>query len=921
MYWWVARHDLLPDSMQTPLIVCEHCRGVGRIGTSRCSFCHGKTLGVYAHGRFLFWDHPLNVLEISYAHLRERADRFVSVIGLLLGFVGCAAVVALAVRTIEETPFWTAAFWNIPHAAFVWGAMGLLIIWFIVARMVRYREVKTDVAAHLFAQSEAPEQQLSWAQVRQLPTAQVQNISATFSREALRAVERAYVLAAERRAAQVTPAFIIAALFEQNTMEQLLVRMLQPPKTTREKYQKFLESTTQPIIPVMSEAAWAVLFGAYDEAWQHHAPEVDVTDLFTAALAHHPATADFFFELGISKEMVANVVAWARVNESLRRARRRRVSGGHGRGTGDTNRAMTAVATPYLNTLSTDLTKLSLFGHLEPMVGRTLEVEQVFRALQSGSSGVMLVGHPGVGKQTIIHGIADLMVSEAVPELLHDKRLVELDVPRLLSGANPAEAEERLLASLDEASRAGNIVLVIPNIEKMMGVSLGGQQSMDVASVLTAQLQHRAFVAIATTTPDAFNKLIANQPIGGSFQKVVVDEMDINSAIQVLEAKAGTIEYNHDVWLTYGAVERAVTLAQRYLPDDFLPRKAIQLMSEAALSVRNTRGKEKLVMADDVARLVAEKTKIPVTAVTEVESDKLMRLESAMHERVVGQSEAVTAVANALRRARAEVRSGKRPIANFLFVGPTGVGKTELTKTIAEVYFGSEQQMIRLDMSEYQDSSSLYRMIGRPGEQGTGVLTEAVRQKPFSLLLLDELEKADPNVLNIFLQVMDDGRLTDSVGRVIDFTNVILIATSNAGTSFVQEQVSAGTPLEKIKTDLIHRELKQYFRPEFINRFDTVVMFQPLTQEQMVEVARRMVRGIAKKLEERGIGLEVSESALHALAAAGYDPEFGVRPLRRVMQDQIENTVAGMLLQNQVQRRDTIVFDEQGAHVRPGSGA
>lgn len=907
--------------MQTPLMVCQQCRGVGRIGTSRCSFCEGKTLGVFAHEKFLFWDHPLAVSEIAYAHLRERVDRILGALFVLLGLVGVATLGALAARTIEETPFWAVAFWHIPHAAFVWGALGIIIIWFAVARMMRYRTVRSDVATHGFAQEETSQQQLSWSQVRHLPQQQIQNIATAFSPEALRAVERAYLMAAERRAPQVTTAFLIAALLEQNTMEQLLVRLMQPPKQVREAYQKFLEMTTQPIIPVMSDTAWGVLFSAYDEAWQHYASEVEVTDLFSATLVAHAQTVDFFFERSITKEMLANVIAWARVNESLRRARRRRAAGGRGRSTGDTNRAMTAVATPYLNTLSTDITKLSLFGHLEPMVGRMQEVQQVFRSLQSGAAGVLLVGHPGVGKQTLIHGIADMMVAEAVPELLHDKRLVELDVPRLLAGANPSEAEERLLASLDEATRAGNIVLVIPNVEKMMGVSLGGQQTMDVASVLTAQLQHRAFLAIATTTPDSFNKLIANQPIGGVFQKVLIDEMDTNSAIQVLEAKAGYTEYQHDVWLTYGALERAVSLAQRYLPDDFLPRKAIQLMSEAALAVRNTRGKDKLVLAEDVAKLIAEKTKIPVTAVTEVESEKLMRLETAMHERVVGQSEAVTAVANALRRARAEVRSGKRPIANFLFVGPTGVGKTELTKTIAEVYFGSEQQMIRLDMSEYQGSSSLYRMIGRPGEQGTGVLTEAVRQKPFSLLLLDELEKADPNVLNIFLQVMDDGRLTDSVGRVIDFTNVILIATSNAGTAFVQEQISAGVPIKKIKTDLIHRELKQYFRPEFINRFDTVVMFQPLTQEQMVEVAHRMVRGIAKKLEERGVGLEVSDAALRALAAAGYDPEFGVRPLRRVMQDQIENVVAGMLLQNQVQRRDTIVFDEQGAHVRSGKVA
>ncbi len=293
-----------------------------------------------------------------------------------------------------------------------------------------------------------------------------------------------------------------------------------------------------------------------------------------------------------------------------------------------------------------------------------------------------------------------------------------------------------------------------------------------------------------------------------------------------------------------------------------------------------------------------------------------MRLESEMHNRVIGQEEAVTLVANALRRSRAEIRTGKRPIANFLFLGPTGVGKTELTKTIAEVYFGSEDQMIRMDMSEYQDTNSMYRMIGRPGEQGTGVLTEAVRQKPFSLILLDEIEKADPNILNLFLQVMDDGRLTDSVGRVIDFTNSIVIATSNAGTQFVQDQLRACVTSDQIKTQLIHGELKDHFRPEFLNRFDAIVLFQALTQDQIGSVARLILGGIGKKLEERGIVLEVTDSGVATLAAAGFDPEFGARPLRRVIQDRVENSIAGLLLQNQVHRKDTIVIDENGVHVR-----
>ncbi|MBP7992790.1 MAG: ATP-dependent Clp protease ATP-binding subunit, partial [Candidatus Magasanikbacteria bacterium] len=306
---------------------------------------------------------------------------------------------------------------------------------------------------------------------------------------------------------------------------------------------------------------------------------------------------------------------------------------------------------------------------------------------------------------------------------------------------------------------------------------------------------------------------------------------------------------------------------------------------------------------------------IPSESISEDESAKLMRLEDSMHKRVVGQSEAVTMVASALRRARAEIRSKNRPIANFLFLGPTGVGKTELAKTIADVYFGSEDRMIRVDMSEYQDKTSMYRLIGQPGQQGTGLLTEAVREKPFSLILLDELEKADPNILNLFLSVFDDGRLTDSVGRVIDFTNTIIIATSNAGTGFIQEAVRAQMPVAEIREQLLRKELKQYYRPEFLNRFDGVIVFTPLTRAEIKQVAGFMLKRVAKDLETRGVELRVEDAALEALAEVGFDPEFGARPMRRAIQDKVEDPLAELVLSGKLRRRDILVLGE-GATLR-----
>ncbi|MDP3985331.1 MAG: AAA family ATPase, partial [bacterium] len=310
---------------------------------------------------------------------------------------------------------------------------------------------------------------------------------------------------------------------------------------------------------------------------------------------------------------------------------------------------------------------------------------------------------------------------------------------------------------------------------------------------------------------------------------------------------------------------------------------------------------------------ISQKTHVPVTEVTVGEAEKLLDMESRLHERVIGQDEAVKAVAAALRRARAELREAKRPIANFLFLGPTGVGKTELAKAVAAGYFGSEEQMIRLDMSEYQEQLSISRLIGAPGDAGGGVLTEAVRKQPFSLLLLDELEKAHKDILNLFLQVMDDGRLTDNTGRTIDFTNVILIATSNAGTPVIQEEIKKGTSVEAIKDKLINETLQNNYRPEFLNRFDGIIVFRPLTPDEILQITWLLIGKIKERLEAKGILLEVEDAAAERLAQEGFDPVFGARPLRRVIQDKVENALANFLLKQTIGRRDVVVFKADGS--------
>ncbi|PJA93153.1 MAG: hypothetical protein CO133_01350, partial [Candidatus Komeilibacteria bacterium CG_4_9_14_3_um_filter_37_5] len=413
-----------------------------------------------------------------------------------------------------------------------------------------------------------------------------------------------------------------------------------------------------------------------------------------------------------------------------------------------------------------------------------------------------------------------------------------------------------------EILRAGNIVLYINNIHNLVGVSTAGRGNVDLADVFTESLIKRGVLLFTSTNPRDYAKYVENSALAGVLTKVDIKEPEENQAIQMLAANVSSVESNNQVFFSYEALEQAVKLSKRYLPDQKLPRKAMEIMNEVGVRVRNKRGSRQLITANDVAELVSEKSSIPVTQVSVDESEKLLNLEKIIHERMVNQEEAVSAVSSALRRARAELRDAKKPIASFLFLGPTGVGKTELARTVAAVYFNNESNMIRLDMSEYQEKSSIGRMLGAPGSDQGGFLTNAVRQKPYAILLLDEIEKASPEILDIFLQVMDDGRLTDVTGRTVDFTNLIIIATSNAGTNYIQDQVTAGVPLEQIKNALLEKELRPYYRPEFLNRFDNIIVFKPLTQEHIEQIATLLLKKEQQRLAEKGIYLEPTKEAI-----------------------------------------------------------
>lgn len=731
------------------------------------------------------------------------------------------------------------------------------------------------------------------------------DISTLMTDDAMKVVEDAFLLAYRMENLSVGPLHLLVAALGSVPGQVLLARLGISLESVKDPLRrKLLVEEKGPT--VFDARAKEVLEHAYRKMLEVKADRLTPLEIFAAAYEADPFFTQLFEEKGITEEELKNALAWIHISETLSLRYKALRKAASLKPTGNMDRAMTAVATPFLDAVSEDLTRDAVFGRTSLLIGRENETNALFRAIEGGFSSVVLVGPSGVGKGAIIEGIADLMVEERVPRILQDKRLLKISVPHIVSAQGGQGAEERFLYALEQVARTGNVVLVIEDIHELVG-SGGG---IDLASILATELEKGYTFVIATTTPEGYSSAVERSVLGQKLTKITIDEPERNAAIRILESKIGNIEARNNAAFTYGAVAALVDLSSRYMHDRVLPEKAIELAKEVALSVGKRGTGLQWVSKEDVAALVGEKTKIPVTQVTQDEGQKLLQLEEKLHERVIGQEAAVKSVSSALRRARTELRSEGKPIANFLFLGPTGVGKTELAKATAEVFFGSEQSMVRFDMSEYQNKDSVNRLIGGNGE--AGLMTEAIRKNPFSLLLLDELEKAHPDILNLFLQVMDDGRLTDGLGRTIDFTNVILIATSNAGTRYIQDEVMKGTAPSLIKDALVNNELRQLYRPEFLNRFNDIIVFSPLTEADVTAIAYLLIAKVQKRMEAKNITLEVTDAAIHELAKAGYDPKFGARPLRRVIEERVENLLADELLKGAIGRRDTVIFDANG---------
>ncbi len=656
---------------------------------------------------------------------------------------------------------------------------------------------------------------------------------------------------------------------------------------------------------------WKILRKSFDVAKEHDCRYVEIEHVFYALLNSVHDIDRILMSFGSSMDIIKEGLIWI-VDE------RERLSqiffwqedyhldrlGGFGRG-------MTGRVTPNLDAVSTDYTKLAKKGLIRGIIAHQKEIEQIADIL-SGSEkvNVLIVGQPGSGKTSIVKGIAKSVVEGTEYERIQNKRIVSVEAGRLVSGArSPGELAENFKKIMDDVHGSGDIILFFDEIHNLVS-SISGEAS-DIASaysILEPYLTTGKIQVLAATNRNTYRKYIEpNGAFARLFNVIDIEPSTLDETEEILKHLTLNIERDGYALVTLPAIKRIVRLSDKLLFERVFPDKAVDMLNRCVQSVSKD---SRVVNSDLVSEVLSNVTHVPVTSISEEDSEKLLNLENIMKERVIGQSHAVKQVSSALKRARVGIRDEDKPMASFLFVGSTGVGKTETAKTLADVYFGAEDKMIRLDMSEYQHPDSINRLLGSPNEGGKGLLTEAIRANPFSVVLLDEIEKAHSEILLTFLQVLDDGRLTDSSGMTVNFSNTIIIATSNVGTREIQAVAKRGGTFNEMEEAVLH-EVRSHYAPEFLNRFSGLIVFNPLSPEDVEKIARNLLSSVEKLAREKDITLTFSDSLLERLVKEGYDPEWGARPLKRVIEDRVQTYLAEKILSKEVVPGDSIELTEE----------
>ncbi len=721
--------------------------------------------------------------------------------------------------------------------------------------------------------------------------------------------------AAHGRRAPATSTELLRALLSGETASFLFYRLDLRADSVDSGAAEFLENHPPKMDvdnPQWSEHLQTVIMDALSAAAEAGKERIEATDVWAALGQHDPYFHRLLIDREIPTEDVANLARlkdridhrqevrsrfWSRRNLSLWKPLGRDLAAGY---------------TITLDQYGRDITQKAIRGSFHEVIGHQSEFEEVQRVLsRSENNNALVVGRPGSGRSYLVEHFARESYFGRLSENLNHKRVVELDLPALVAQIEDVERAEQVLDRIfTEISTAGNVVLVVKRFHEYISRS-ERPGVLNISGLLASYLAEAEFQIIAITSYAGLHTNIEKNPsILNYFNKIEVGELTEEETLRVLENWMPYFETHHKKVVTYAALKETVQLASQYMTGTASPKNAIDLLDEtmvyAANQPRNT-----YVTPGDVDTVVTERTEVPVGKIQQKEKEVLRNLEDLLHERIINQNEAVGDVSEALRRARTQVTVREGPMGTFLFLGPTGVGKTETSKALAAIYFGSEERMIRVDMSEFQSVDDITRLIG--SEEQDGVLTTAVREDPFSLVLLDEIEKAHPNILNLFLQVLDEGFVTDGMGRTVNFKNTIIIGTSNAGADVIWDKVQEEKGAELIKEDLFERFFENNtFRPEFLNRFDSVVIFKPLSTEHLVEIADLMFREIQENMQNKEIELVVPPPVKKRVAELGYDPAFGAREMRRVLQEKVENELANALLEDRIQRGDKVKLQVKG---------
>lgn len=893
---------MLPSNLN--LTLCPRCQGTRILkednNSISCPDCYGQGLYLLSptSQRFLFkypdrFD-PLEQTQDSY-HKTLRYTFGILSIGLCL--------TSLCFLVISALPNLLQLLWQNNPWALPFGISGLLSMWAIAT----FSQHQTSEVSLL---------DLKWKeQDRDI------FLNQTLNPRTWKVLGRAAYIANNVGSEEISDLHLLSAILEQSRIQMLLLRMDKDPVAIQESVQQAMRQPNGSKIGpregprTLSLAALARCYFGLILTLDAEFPYLDLEDLFlsyftlperlqTKYLLPNPLLSQLlpgsnytgiFEPFGLDFQSIYNQSRWLAAEQEQLREWRFWEERGRTRPKGYMNRAWTALPTPTLDQYSRDITQMAQYGAYASMQVRKQECQTALDLLGSSTGqSVVIVGEPGAGTDSVLTYLATLMLEERVPEPLKDKRMVQLDIAQLFTSSNQ-NSEKALQQVINEAANAGNVILVIPEMQNLFDFS---SATLDAAAILANALQNKLVQIITTADFAAVHRYLSNDSLLASqFQQVILHPLTQDEILQCIEEVSPDLERKYQIAIKYNALTEAALQSENVNTDKAPPGNTIDLLNTAFESA--VAAKQLWIDQTTIQAAAAKLWRLPSITASGAEADKLLNLESLLHKRIVGQDLAVKAVSEALRRARAGLHNSKRPLGSFLFVGPTGVGKTELAKAISDIYFGSETDILRLDMSEYQDGAAIYKLIGstlNAEERGEGgILTRGIIEKPFRLILLDELEKAHPDVLNLFLQILDDGRATENTGRSVSFKNAIIIATSNAGSSQILDLIRNKVQLETLNAQML-RLLESYFKPEFLNRFDGIIPFTPLDQSALAKIADLMLKQIATQAKANHLEINYAPGTIEKLISLGTNPEFGARPLRRVIEQKLEGIMAKQLL-------------------------